>query len=419
MGLLAGVFVLACLAILIWRALGDGDATRRRWAWAAFAVTVYFGAQQLLDFFLNLPAILFMFAIPIAWLDATETRPIVRVPQRASRWLNGGLAVGLVVLVVATAWSALAERSALAMDTAQSAINADDWGTALPKLEDAEQLDPSMPATLLPLGLAQFMAGDSGAALATFTRLSEEEDLPEAWINRAALEAASGDKDAARQSLERGLRLGQQQPELALAAGWIYEQLGDMDASNQWYANALAMEPRMARDDFWTAPARSSRWDAISAAALAQLSPAGQMNLWISAGDATRAAQAAATIEDPSERALLELVIQAWGGDAAARASLAMYTRAHPNDLEAIAWSARVAAHAGDFAQAQAYRDWSDITWGNSATAGAEVGIELPPTTAGRQYTGQDSLAWGIYTYRRPTPGDQVLPLLPHLYLTQ
>ena len=74
-----------------------------------------------------------------------------------------------------------------------------------------------MPATLLPLGLAQARAGDSAGALASFTRLSEEDDLPVAWINRAALEVADGDETAARQSLERGMRLGRQHPQLAPA----------------------------------------------------------------------------------------------------------------------------------------------------------------------------------------------------------
>ena len=68
---------MVAIAALGWLVLGgmrDPDPTRRRWGWAAFFGVVYFGTHQLLDFYANMPAILFAFAIPIAWLDATAPR---------------------------------------------------------------------------------------------------------------------------------------------------------------------------------------------------------------------------------------------------------------------------------------------------------------------------------------------------------
>ncbi len=415
LGLAVGAFGLACVGVVILRALRDPSPIRQRWAWASCAAITYFGVHQLLDVYVNMPAALFVFAVPIAWLDASETRRIVSVPRRIGR---PALAAGLAIIASALIWSAQAERGALAMDRAWIAANGGDWAAALPELTEAEAMDPSMPATLLPLGVAQARAGDTQAALDTFTRLSEVDDLPAAWINRASLEADRGDIASARRSLERGLRLGRQHPQLAIAAGWIYEQLGDTVASDEWYAKALSLEPRLARDAFWSTGDRAARRDGIRSRVLGALSPSGQANFWISAGDIDEARRAMERIEDPESRALMELVTDAWVGEPAARATLATWTQDHPTNLDAITWSARVSAHNGDLDRAQQYRDWANITWGNSGAAGAEVAVARPATADAAQ-AGLYSIAWGIYTYRRPTPTDQLVPSLPHLYLTQ
>ena len=71
LGLAAGLVVVLLVLRLLYGAVRDPDPVRRRFGWCALFATIYFAGHQLLDFYANAPSILFAFAIPIAWLDAT------------------------------------------------------------------------------------------------------------------------------------------------------------------------------------------------------------------------------------------------------------------------------------------------------------------------------------------------------------
>ncbi|MEO8468039.1 MAG: O-antigen ligase family protein, partial [Chloroflexota bacterium] len=70
-GVAAGIVLVASLVLLVRDAIRDEDPTRRRWGWAAAVAMTYVAAHQILDFYANMPSILYAAAIPIAWLDAT------------------------------------------------------------------------------------------------------------------------------------------------------------------------------------------------------------------------------------------------------------------------------------------------------------------------------------------------------------
>ena len=167
LGLLAGALVIGCLAWLILGGIRDSDATRRRWGWAALFATIYFGAHQLLDFYANMPAALFAFAIPIAWLDATAPRSItarLAVPAMGpgARRLVGRLAgaAGVGVLAVAIAGLVVQETPAQAMAEGRTAAGRGDWAAALPLFQAANDADPTIPAYAFARGLAEARAGD-------------------------------------------------------------------------------------------------------------------------------------------------------------------------------------------------------------------------------------------------------------------
>ena len=151
LGLLAGALVIGCLAWLILGGLRDPDAVRRRWGWAALFAAVYFGAHQILDFYANMPAALFAFALPITWLDATAPRSITaRLPAPAMgpaiRRLLGGVAAmaAAVILTVSVVGLVAQETPAQAMGDGQIAAGRGDWVSALPLFRAANDADPAM-----------------------------------------------------------------------------------------------------------------------------------------------------------------------------------------------------------------------------------------------------------------------------------
>jgi tetratricopeptide (TPR) repeat protein len=422
LGLLAGAIAIGCLAWLIRGALRDPDEVRRRWAWAALFASVYFGVHQLLDFYANFPAMIFAFALPVAWLDATAPRSITagfappRIGAGARRLVGVGAALtAAVVLAVSVAGLVAQEAPAQAMDTGRDAAGRGDWAAALPLFRAANDADPAMPAYTFARGLGEARAGDPARALTALESVAASDDLPVAWLDVAALRQAAGDVRGALVALDRALRLGRQQPGVLFAAGAILERAGDMPAADADWATTLQALPSLAGDPWWTDPARAARWPGIRAAALAGMAPETATDLWLSSGDTTQAAASAAQIADPAARQRTQLAVAAWSGSSAARSSLDVYAQDHPFDMTAVAWAGRVAARAGDLVGLQRYRVWA-ITVTNTAFQVGEV--RVAPAGVSVSPAGLNSPFWGQYTYRRATPQDQLVPSLPHLVPT-
>ncbi|HSW42532.1 MAG TPA: O-antigen ligase family protein [Patescibacteria group bacterium] len=422
-GLLAGAIAIGCLAWLILGGMRDPDARRRRWGWAALFVTVYFGAHQLLDFYANMPAAIFAFAVPIAWLDATAPRsitarrPALGVPPRARRLLGGVAATaGVGVMTVAIAGLMAPEAAAQAMAEGRAATRRGDWTAALPLFRIADEAQPAIPAYAFARGLAEARHGDPAAALTALTSVGEADDLPVAWLNVAALRLDARDATGAREALDRALRLGLQQPAIVFAAGTLLERLEDRAGADVAWFTTLRALPSLAGDPWWSDPARAARWTSIRDAALAEMAPESAADLWLSSGDVEQASASAARIGDPAARRRTELAIAAWDGDAADRAALHAFAQDHPFDLVAVAWAGRVAARAGDRAAVSEYRLWANTVVGTAAAAVGE--IRVAPAGSTVSPAGLTGTFWGQYTYRRPTPADQLVPALPSLVLT-
>ena len=270
-GLLAGVLAIGCLAWLIFGALRDPDAVRRRWGWAALFATVYFGAHQLLDFYANFPATLFAFALPIAWLDATAARSITArvatpaIPPRARRLLGGvAAAAGAGVLALAVAGLTVQETPAQAMTDGQAAAGRGDWAAALPFFRAANDADPTIPSYAFARGLAEARAGDPARALEALMGVGKTDDLPVAWLDAAALRLDAGDTAGAREALGPALRLGYQQPAVLFATGSLLERAGDPAGADAAWASTLQSLPSLAGDPWWSDPARCGPVDRAS-----------------------------------------------------------------------------------------------------------------------------------------------------------
>ena len=144
-GIVVGLFMLVCIASLIGSVLRDPSAWRRRWGWAAAFSFTYFAFHQVLDFYPNMPAILFAAALPIAWLDATSEKPIAlfgrTLPNRLGR-RSLLLAAGLAI--VAATGTVVTEIPASASATAVDFANDGQWPEADVKAQEAAALDPGL-----------------------------------------------------------------------------------------------------------------------------------------------------------------------------------------------------------------------------------------------------------------------------------
>jgi len=410
-GLLAGAVAAGFVVWLLRDALRDPDPARRRWGWVACFTTVYFAFHEVVDFHLNIPATLLALAIPLALLDATATnRPTFRLPlptRISARPVLALAAATIAAAVLLAGWSEVGASRAL---DAVGYANTGDWQTAGPIAAAAADIDPRIPAYALVDGLAAAHRGDSGTALAMLEAVATAGDLPEAWVDVAALEAAAGHQTEARAALDRASRLGLQRPAVAIAITDLAIRLGEPEHAIQAAASALVERPSLAGDPWWTTdPARAALFPAMLARAREVSSPAARWELSLMTGDSTAARTDTADAANP---AFAATVIDAWTGDVAAVSQLDALCEADPLNGP-IAWCARVASHDGDQQAAARYRRWDVFLNLDDGDALAELRVSVAPTEP--TVAGGIAYVYPLDAYRRFGIWDLLVPGLPHL----
>jgi O-antigen ligase/Flp pilus assembly protein TadD len=417
-GALAGLVVVIALARLLLEALQDADPARRRMGWVALFATVYFGAHQLLDFYANAPAILFAYAIPVAWLDATApdgTR--LTMPWPEWTWAKpkklgfvGGCA-GVAAIMASAAFLGWSENGALLVSNATNLQNDNKSADAIAPLKDAVRMDPAMPPYHLALGLALANTGDLGGAEGEFSMAAAMDSLPEAWLNLAAVQARLGKASAAKEALDKAMRLGAQQVALGIGAGVIDLQLGQVDAAVTRFSRALVLAPSLAGDSWWTSnPAMAAIWPNVYREAFNEAPPASRFVLSLEVGDSIAAANAIAEIDDPETAITDRLVLRAWDHDAIALALLRERARSRPLDSMVVAWCERLLRRSGDDEAAADYATWAATISGGDDY---EIRVAIPGTS--HSIAGINTLFYGQYTYRRPVTKSQLVEWLPEL----
>jgi hypothetical protein len=239
------------------------------------------------------------------------------------------------------------------------------------------------------------------------------DDYRYAWLNLAAVQWRLGDEAGARTSLERAERLGLQRTALALAAGWLRQQLGDRGEAVANYATALAGIPTLADDPFWTSPSGPEGGLEPMLMFLEERAGPGtmlQLNIVLGRMPEAQLAADALAPEDPD---LYPHLIAAWQGDAAAWAALQAHARSSAFNTAAVQWCRTIAAHRGDRQLVADYGVWLAIV--------SSPDFLLPPI--GRIVFDETeplggSILDGYGTlYRRQVPAAQVVDLLPQLAL--
>jgi len=415
-GAVAGVIFVANLGVLIWSAARSTDGDRRRWAWITGLGLLYLAVHDLLDFYPNMPGILFAAALPVAYLDATTpeggslgARPM---PAAIGRFGRAPLAVGVVILAIATGCLLAQEVPSTELDNALTLSNADDWSAASDSASQAASQDPVISPYNFMAGFAAARLGRHDDAIAYFKRVAEQDDFPPAWLDLASEQAAAGDNDGAIASLERTLRLGVVEPQIALPAGELARQLGNTEMAVEAFAGAMANAPSLAGDPWWHSdPGRAALFSQALAAAENQATPDGRWEIAMVSGSRDQAVSFAAAGSDPDRAAA---VIAAWNGDEAALARTLQDCSAHPLDFTAVSWCARLENQRGNAAEASRFREQLNGLTG----AGAASGLEFRALTAdakGPYLVPSLSYGWFLYTYRRDGPIDMLLPSLVHV----
>jgi len=415
-GALAGVLLAGSLAWLVRDATCNPDALRRRWGWAAIVALVYFGAHQLLDFYPNMPAVLFAAALPVAWLDATAARRPVLLGRPAPAALAPPAALaGAAAITVAIIGLTLAERPAAIESQAVALANDGKWAAADPLATEAVRLDPAWPPYQLTMGLTAARVGDHTRATEAFREAALADDLPEAWLNLAAEETLLGQEDEAREALWRSARLGLQRPALAMAVGELASRLGEADLAVSAYSLAVSEVPSLAGDSWWQSEAeRAAAFPAIIDRAIEVAAPIDRWQIALMAGDPGRARALAPSVAEVPGSATPADIIGAWQGDDAALGRIRAAVDARPLDTWSLMWAARLESRRGNVEAADRYRLWASIPAPGAGAGGAEMRV------SDRELVGQDihgglAAFWGTYTYRRPTPWNMLVPSLIQL----
>ena len=408
-GAAAGVVVAAVLLRLVRRGLRSPDALARRLGWATVASTVFLVVLQLFSNYANLPALWLCFGLVVARLDALMTADDAPMPNRVFAPVGLALAVGIGG---AGAWLAMSERAALANDAAVGAANAADWTAAEVSARVALDMDPAMTPYAFTLGLAEAHTGQPEEALAHLRASAAIDDYPIAWLNVARLELDLGRPDAGRAALANAMRLGYQQPQVALGASLMYLELGDRPPAVAALAQALVVAPALASDPWWDATGRRSLLEDALTAAIANATPETGYRLALE-GERPEAAAALVGVMAAEQRTIPGLVVRAWAGDKVAFDDLHARAFDDPMDITTVALCRRLALHSS-------VESHLAVPWRCDDAGAPDIPIviridapdygEWAPVPG---LPGPDASVHVIYVYRRLAPLDKLVPGIP------
>jgi O-antigen ligase len=410
-GVIAACVVLWTIGRLILSASRSNDPTMKRLAWAGLACAVYLIAYQQFDSYAGIVAVFVPFAVVIAWIDA-RVGPAPETPPRPGRAPSWSSAAITLVVLVAGGWLIRTEAIALTADEAVLAIRRGDWTTALTETRTAVAADPDEPPYQFALGLAEARAGNLQAARDAMARAAAEDDFPIAWLNLARLDADLGRTNDALSALDEAMRLGRQQPAVAVGAAGLHLALGQPARATDDLAAALVVAPSLAGDPaLKKAPFDAIRDDAITAARV-NAADEDAFLIELELGRSIDALAIARTF-GPAEAARAETMAQAWFGDLAAFQRLRAAAVANPVDPVLAGMCRRVQIAAQEQARGP---DWSCAGTINSAIY---LVVRVVGDLRGRPVLPGPDSSWHFeYGYRRVDPFNLLVPGLPQLQST-
>ncbi|HVN53920.1 MAG TPA: O-antigen ligase family protein [Anaerolineaceae bacterium] len=242
------VLIAAFLHVVVrrWKAT---QGTERLVLIGLLAALVGFGVHSLFDTPEQLPLFCILAAILGAVLAAENE------PEKAPRFSPSAsalLALAWVAVAGAFAWYVW---SYTPFNEGVDASARQDWRSAAQQLDLAVERDPALAFNWFQAGMAHgelALAADGSLAdrgeldraLADFRRgLAIEPGYATNWANRAALEWAGGDRDAALASIRRAAGAANNQPFFRLTLARMLEESGKIAEAGQEYGAVLAQRP--------------------------------------------------------------------------------------------------------------------------------------------------------------------------------
>lgn len=419
LGALAGLVVLGAVLWLLVGGIRDADPRRRRWSWAATFTLLYLALHSFLDGFINLPHMMLLAALPLAVVDATSPRalglPILRPDSRWGARLRAGAAV-LVFVAAGLAIGALFRIESLAMANEQAVLAAEDgdWAAAAHDAALAVAEDPDMPPYQVSRGLAAAAADDWGTAALAFVDAVAVDDQPETWLDLGlALHELGRPAEEVEAAIAAGLRIGDQQPSILVAAGSLYDRIGEPEGADEAFTRALRQAPSLAGDDaFVELVGGQERFERLLDQAMLRSAAPWELALMASQPDVARSLAA-----ETDDRGLASRVIEAWEGDAQALTELQQAALANPDDAAIAIWAARASAHAGDAEAAARFRRLAAFGHEGQEAVGYETRIAYPDEPPLAEDRTSLSRPYGYVLYRRSTPETTLAAQLPSLVL--
>lgn len=230
------------------------------------------------------------------------------------------------------------------------------------------------------------------------------------WLGLAQAQIAIGtDPNVTLASLERALRLGEQQASVRFAAGALYDRLGLHDEADAALASTIVTYPSLAADPVWKEVDFAARFPGIVEAAMAA-APQKAWEVALMTGDPGWAHELAAA--GPAHAGLF---IDAWAGDADSLATIYELADASPGSPTLLSGASRLAARADDTDQADRYQrlavflntEGGELS-GTEIRVDADGWLDTVPAGTRTSFAGQ-------YLYRRPLSPDLLPPGLPRI----
>jgi tetratricopeptide (TPR) repeat protein len=422
---IVGMLTLAVLALaVLWRLWQGWRSTDRSISIEAGAVIVSLvtlASQSFFDNFSNLPFVVLLVAILVAWVDGGIRRvepPDARAARRSGPgWMTSiqasPLLVGvlLAALLLPAPFLVQADRAALQAQEGDDRAHLGQTDTALLHYADAMELDPDFTLYALQAASAYSRLNHLSEARAILLDAVKADPVAVNLIGLAALESRMGMDAEAMEHARQAIELGYGEPIVALNAGLIAEH-SDAELAIDQFANAIAWDPPLASSDFWDDSERAiSKADVIDAATN-KVGPLDAELIRAYAGDAA-AARAALEAMEPIYGAAIQTAYLAAvigiGGDTAT--SLSMFQGlldANVNDWFAAALASRVAHRGGADAESARYAMWAITVQGDGAPGLIADASVVPASDTDTASGLPANYPWS--TYLRPVSPSVLMP---------